>query len=410
MAVHPDDLTLGEWDALNIHVTGCPACAAALADYRNMDTLIRHSLVPNSLLELPQDFAFEVEQHREEKQPSKPGLPGQSTALLEEAALIVEQAQEQQKEHILKKGDITRLRALPLLPLTRQSFSFLSGHPSISVVLQIPKYEAQSLQYLKSSIPSFVSEVILIERNSICDATLVVQQSSPVVRVIKQISSSKSRAIREGFDACTGDIIVMSLVTDGSIDLNEIPYFVEALLAGNDWVKGSRFMKGGGSNDRHPLRYLASFVLSKLIKKLFGTPFGDVCYDYNAFWKDCLDYLKINSEGSHVETLLSLSIHKPDFKFVEVPSIEHPDIYGQSRKLHPFRMTFHMLKTIVKARVIRNLHDTHPTMFVQISPNLEDDHRINKVGVKVTLNACCKSSPYLWKSFLFRNSATVQLC
>src|SRR5437588_8182347 len=58
----------------------------------------------------------------------------------------------------------------------------------------------------------------------------------------------KGDALRAGFAACTGDIIVM-LDADGSADPKEIPCFVAALIAGRDFAKGSRFIRGGGSRD-----------------------------------------------------------------------------------------------------------------------------------------------------------------
>jgi len=39
------------------------------------------------------------------------------------------------------------------------------------------------------------------------------------------------------------------LDADGSTDPAEIPKFIEALLNGSDFAKGSRFVEGGGSQD-----------------------------------------------------------------------------------------------------------------------------------------------------------------
>ena len=55
-----------------------------------------------------------------------------------------------------------------------------------------------------------------------------------------QDGRGKGNALACGFAAATGDIIVM-LDADGSTDPAEIPLFVAALLAGNDFAKGSRF-------------------------------------------------------------------------------------------------------------------------------------------------------------------------
>src|SRR5205807_3395339 len=113
------------------------------------------------------------------------------------------------------------------------------------------------------------------------DTIAVAQQLLPTIRIIKQIGEGKGNALKAGFAACTGDIIVM-LDADGSTDPNEIPRFVEALRRGNDFAKGSRFMKGGGSDDISFLRSLGNYVFCKMVNALFLAQFSDLCYGYNA--------------------------------------------------------------------------------------------------------------------------------
>lgn len=58
-----DDLSASEREALNSHLLSCSACAAALADYRRMDSLIDQALTSDLPLELPQDFAASRHHH-----------------------------------------------------------------------------------------------------------------------------------------------------------------------------------------------------------------------------------------------------------------------------------------------------------------------------------------------------------
>jgi glycosyltransferase involved in cell wall biosynthesis len=168
----------------------------------------------------------------------------------------------------------------------------------------------------------------------------------------------KGDALRSGFAACTGDIIVM-LDADGSADPNEIPRFVEALVRGNDFAKGSRFIEGGGSRDISFLRRLGNYGLSRLVNMLFWTQFSDLCYGYNAFWKHCLDHVEIDCDGFEVEALINLRIHKASLKIAEVPSFEHQRIYGES-KLNTFRDGWRVLKTIVKERRKKITYQSQP--------------------------------------------------
>lgn len=219
--------------------------------------------------------------------------------------------------------------------------------PRISVVIPALN-EAENLQHVLPYIPSIVSEIILVDGNSTDNTVSVARQLLPDISIIKQGGKGKGNALKEGFAACTGDIIVM-LDADGSADPNEIPRFVVALMIGYDFAKGSRFLEGGGSHDITYLRRIGNYWLSQFVNLLFLTRFSDLCYGYNAFWKHCLDSFQIDCDGFEVETLMNLRMHQAKLRIVEVPSFEHPRIYGKSN-LRTFRDGWRVLKTILKER------------------------------------------------------------
>ncbi len=221
-------------------------------------------------------------------------------------------------------------------------------YPRVSVVIPA-RNEARNLQHVLPYIPSLVDEIILVDGRSTDDTIAVAQQLLPTIRIIKQIGKGKGDALRVGFAACTGDIIVM-LDADGSADPAEIPRFVEALVTGSDFAKGSRFTEGGGSHDITFIRHAGNYLLGKLVNLLFWTRFSDLCYGYNAFWKRCLDDINIDCDGFEIETLLNLRMHKAHFKIVEVPSFEYSRVYGESN-LRTFRDGWRVLKTIMQERL-----------------------------------------------------------
>lgn len=231
-------------------------------------------------------------------------------------------------------------------------------YPGISVVIPV-RNEAQNLYYILPRIPPFVSQVVLVDGHSTDDTITVAQKLLPAIQVVRQIGRGKGDAVRIGLAACTGEIIIM-LDGDGSTDPCEMGRFVDALLAGNDFAKGSRFLPGGGSTDITPLRRFGNAGLCTLVNLLFSVRFSDLCYGYNAFWKHCLDCVEIDCSGFEVETQISLRMRKANLKIIEVASMEHPRIYGQSN-LRTFRDGWRVMKTIMKER------------FTGVAPQLEPE-------------------------------------
>jgi hypothetical protein len=221
--------------------------------------------------------------------------------------------------------------------------------------------EAQNIGHVLKQLPEGLHEVILVDGNSE-DATIEAARSAyPEIRVLVQSGRGKGDAFRTGFAAVTGNLVVM-LDADGSADPAEIPRFVEALEAGADFAKGSRFLPGGGSTDITGLRSLGNGVLSGTANLLHGTHFTDLCYGYNAFWARCLPFIALDVPGFEVETLINLRIAGAGMKITEVPSYELDRISGDSN-LNTFRDGFRVLGTILsEARRRRTIHHERPAV------------------------------------------------
>src|ERR1051326_5009339 len=217
----------------------------------------------------------------------------------------------------------------------------------ISVIIPA-RNEARNLQHVLPRIPSYVHEVILVDGHSIDDTIAEAKHLLPTIRIVEQMGKGKGDAIKMGIAAATGNIIVL-LDADGSADPLEISDFVDVLLVGNDFAKGSRFLKNGKSHDITLLRRTGNYGLILLVNILFKTHFTDLCYGYNAFWKYCATHIDIDSDGFEIETLLNLRMHQAGLKIAEVPSIEYPRIYGVSN-LNATQDGWRILKFILQER------------------------------------------------------------
>jgi glycosyltransferase involved in cell wall biosynthesis len=218
---------------------------------------------------------------------------------------------------------------------------------TISVVIPT-KNEARNIGWVLERMDPIVDEVIIVDGLSTDDTVAVAKAVRPDVVVVAHPIAGKGQAMRAGFAAATGDLVVM-LDADGSMDPGEIQRFVEQLAAGHDFVKGSRFLPGGGTADMTLLRRLGNDALVRLANLLMGTRYTELCYGYMAFRRSRLQELELVSSGFEIETELVLKCQRAGFAIAEVPSYESPRRFGNSN-LNTFRDGWRVLRTILRER------------------------------------------------------------
>ena len=208
--------------------------------------------------------------------------------------------------------------------------------------------EAANLPHLFAELPEGLHEVVLVDGFSTDGTVEVAKRLRPDIRVVLQRRPGKGDALACGFAAATGDVIVM-LDADGSADPAEIPRFLDALVAGADFAKGTRYRGNGGSADLTALRRTGNLALSRLFNVLYRTRYTDLCYGYNAFWRDCLPVIGIDCAGFEVETLISVRVSRAGLKVTEVASFERPRVHGES-KLRTWPDGLRVLRVMVRER------------------------------------------------------------
>lgn len=234
-------------------------------------------------------------------------------------------------------------------PVDRRSFIQMGlRKPRVSVVIPTLN-EAKNLEHVLPALPDGLYEVVLVDGASVDGTVETAQRLRPDVRVVYQTRSGKGNALACGFAASRGDIIV-TFDADGSADPEEIPRFVEALVSGADFAKGSRRIAGGGSADITRIRSWGNRFLCFLANHMCGSEYTDLCYGYNAFWADaCLNVLELDwtspppngdggrlwGDGFEIETLVNVRVAKAGLKVVEVPSYELTRLHGVSNLSAP---------------------------------------------------------------------------
>ena len=256
---------------------------------------------------------------------------------------------------ITRPVGVTAPAATPLEQLTRQR---------VSVVIPALN-EARNLEHVFAALPAGLHEVIVVDGHSTDGTPEIARQLLPSVRLVTQTRKGKGNALACGFAVATGQIIVM-LDADGSADAGEIPAFVQALLDGADFAKGSRFAPGGGSSDLTRLRTLGNRVLMAMVNRVYRTSYTDLCYGFNVFWRRHLPVLRLDSttppqpdgaklwgDGFEIETLIAIRVTVARLAVAEVPSFEHSRIHGVSN-LTAFSDGLRVLRMIITERRARN--------------------------------------------------------
>ena len=244
-----------------------------------------------------------------------------------------------------------------------------TADPRISIVIPALN-EALNLAAVLPLLPE-VHEVILVDGGSVDGTVQAARRALPDIITVLQGRRGKGNALAGGFARVTGDIVVM-FDADGSADPLEIARFVDALKAGADFAKGSRYTAGGGSVDITRIRSYGNRFLNSIFNVFFQTKYSDLCYGYNAFWADLIPLLDLPDhaapapangsmlwgDGFEIETVINCRFAAAGVAITEVPSVEKMRIFGESN-LRAVSDGLRVLKTLMtewrRARSTRTL-------------------------------------------------------
>jgi len=245
-------------------------------------------------------------------------------------------------------GDPVKTTALLNGSLAAPRRSAAKKPPRATVSLVIPtKNEARNLAWVLSEVPDdIVDEIVLVDGDSVDATRLMALTCRPDIRIVEQTGPGKGTALRTGFQASTGDIIVM-IDADGSMSAREIPHFLHYLNTDYDFVKGSRFMAGGGSLDITAVRRSGNRALLRLVNSLYETNLTDLCYGFCAFHRRYLGHLDLTANGFDIEAQMTIHALQAGLRIAEVPSLELPRRSGRSN-LNAINDGMLVLRTILR--------------------------------------------------------------
>ena len=160
-------------------------------------------------------------------------------------------------------------------------------------------------------------------------------------------------AYRKGISVMKGDKMLV-LDSDGSHDPVYIPDIYNKYITGYDVVIGSRYTKGGKTQDAVSSRIM-SHILNGVFRIVTGVKAKDLSTNFRIYRADVLRQIKLTSTNydvlEEVLLLMKLKIGK-DFKVGEIPITFNKRIAGESkRRLIPFIISY--IKTMFRLIGIR---------------------------------------------------------
>lgn len=226
--------------------------------------------------------------------------------------------------------------------------------------------EADNLRWLLPRLTA-VDEVVIVDGESTDGTVEIARLLRPDAVILVEPPTGKGTAMRTGMAAASSDVLIF-LDADGSMDPAEFDAFLALICRGFDFVKGSRYACGGGSDDLTGLRSTGNKWLTRLANMLYRGGWSDLCYGFVAMRRSAVDRLELTSTGFEIETEMCVNAVRAGLRIAEVASHESNRRHGESN-LNTFRDGWRVLKTMIKLRFRGRLGETERSQPLEPVPS-----------------------------------------
>jgi ubiquinone/menaquinone biosynthesis C-methylase UbiE len=181
----------------------------------------------------------------------------------------------------LAKLPILRAFCLHRMMVARPAPARPAQPPSVTVIVPA-RNESGNIQRILDEMPQMGSftEVIFVEGNSTDDTWDVLQRkvgerNDPLIRLLKQPGKGKGDAVRAGFAAARGDIL-MILDADLTVPAEMLPRFYDAVASGHaEFANGTRLVYRMDEKAMQFLNLIANHFFARAFTFVLGQPVRD---------------------------------------------------------------------------------------------------------------------------------------
>lgn len=169
------------------------------------------------------------------------------------------------------------------------------------------------------------------------------------VRVVKgEEPSGYGKALKAGFSAATGDILI-PFNGDLSDSFDDVRSYIDLIESGYDMVFGSRYMPGARVSGSVLMKEKVSLLSNKFLQLLFQIDCSDITNSFKAYKKSVIEDIDPESNGYHIGIEIALKAILKKYRYVTVPIKWTGRKHGRS-KMSVIRVIPKYLYTAVKIR------------------------------------------------------------
>ncbi|RII27795.1 MAG: glycosyl transferase [Geobacter sp.] len=227
--------------------------------------------------------------------------------------------------------------------------------PKLSII--IPVYnESETIEAIINRVQSvslpFPSEIVVIDDFSTDGTRETLSRISAncphyLTAVYHDKNRGKGAALRSGFAAATGDIVIVQ-DADLEYDPAEYPKILQPILDGKaDVVYGSRFAGGEAHRVLYFWHYVGNTFLTLLSNMLTNLNLTDMETCYKAFKRDILDKITLEEDRFGFEPEFTAKVSKLHCRIYEVGISYSGRSYREGKKIS-WKDGFSALRCIVK--------------------------------------------------------------